>query len=68
MVTKSSDPVNADTARRGSARRRASLVTALALLTVGLAGCGDPDDDGDEGGGGGGYVAAHLTAPVRSAP
>ena len=66
MVTKSSDPVNADTARRRPARRRAALVTALALLTVGLAGCGDPDDDGDEGGGG--YVAAHLTAPVRSAP
>ena len=57
MVNKVSNPLDLDAARRGPVRRRASLVTVLALLTMGLAGCGDPDDDGE---GGGGYVAAPL--------
>lgn len=47
-------------------RVHTSLVAALALITMGLAGCGDPDDD-DDGGGGGGYVAAQLTVPVAGA-
>jgi hypothetical protein len=58
MVRKPSNAPSPDAARRGPVRRRASLVTVLAIFTLGLAGCGDPDDD-DEGGGG--YVATHLT-------
>ena len=61
MVRKPSNPLNPDAARGGPVRRRIWLVTVLALFTMGLAGCGDPDDD-DEGGGG--YVAAHLTVQV----
>ena len=57
MVSKPSNPWILTAARRGPVRQRASLVTALALVTMGLAACGDPDD-----GGGGGYVAAPLTA------
>ena len=56
MVKRVSNALHLDAARRGPVRRRASLVTVLALLTMGLAGCGDPDD----GEGGGGYVAAPL--------
>jgi hypothetical protein len=58
MVRKLSNRSNSGPARRGPVRRRTSLVIVLALFTMGLAGCGDPDD-GD--GGGGGYVAAQLT-------
>lgn len=45
--------------RRGpSVRLRTSVAGAVALLSLGLAGCGDPDD---KGGGGGGYLAQQLT-------
>ena len=48
--------------RNRSALRRAPVVGLLVLLTVGLAGCGDPDGGG---GGGGGYVAQQA-APAAS--
>ena len=60
MLGRSSKLVNPDAARPRPLRRRTALVAVLALFTIGLAGCGDPDDDDDDGGGGG-YVAAHLT-------
>jgi hypothetical protein len=52
----------ADVGRRRSQRpsSRAAVVAVLAVLTVGLAGCGDPDG----GGGGGGYLAAPLASPT----
>ncbi|WP_157936965.1 hypothetical protein [Geodermatophilus chilensis] len=44
--------------RRGpSVRLRTSVAGAVALLSLGLAGCGEPDDNG----GGGGYLAQQLT-------
>jgi hypothetical protein len=61
MAGKPSSP-GPDHVRRGRVRRRTSLVTVLALFSLGLAGCGDPDDD--DGGGGGGYVAAQLTVQL----
>ncbi|WP_346622306.1 hypothetical protein [Blastococcus montanus] len=51
---------NPDGARHRAGRVRTSLVAGLALITMGLAGCGDPDDDD----GGVGYVAAELVVPV----
>ncbi|TQN43861.1 hypothetical protein FHU33_3329 [Blastococcus colisei] len=59
MVGTLANPSNPDAARRRAVRRRISLVAVLALITMGLVGCGDPDDDD----GGGGYVAVHLTVP-----
>ena len=50
------------TLRHSPAVRRAPVVGLLVLLTVGLAGCGDPDGGG---GGGGGYVAQQA-APAAS--
>ena len=49
-------------AHRRAVRLRTSSVAVLAVVTLGLVGCGDPDDD--DGDSGGGYVAAHLTVPV----
>lgn len=65
MVRKPSNRSDFDAARRGRVRRRAGWVIVLAVATMGLAGCGDPDDD-DEGGGG--YVAAPLTVQVAASP
>ena len=61
MVRKPSNRSDSDAARRGRLRRRTGWVIVLAVATMGLAGCGDPDDD-DEGGGG--YVAAPLTVQL----
>lgn len=47
--------------RRGGLR--ASVVCALAVLSLGLSGCGEPDDDG---GGGGGYLAGGLAGQVTA--
>ena len=38
---------------------RTSLAGAVALLSLGLTGCGEPDGGG--GGGGGGYLTQQLT-------
>ncbi len=47
------------------ALRRASSVCVFVVLTLGLAGCGDPDGGG--GGGGGGYVAQQQVTQARVA-
>ena len=44
--------------RGPSLRLRTSVAGAVTLLSLGLAGCGEPDDNG---GGGGGYLAQQLT-------
>ena len=47
-------------AQRGRpVRLRAAVAGAVALVTLGLFGCGEPDDD--SGDGGGGYLARQLT-------
>lgn len=48
-------------AQRGRPLRlRAAVAGAVALVTLGLSGCGEPDDDGG-GDSGGGYLAQQLT-------
>ncbi len=52
------DLATRDRARRRPTCLRTALVGVPALLSLTLAGCGDPDDDD---GGGGGYVSQQST-------
>ena len=47
--------------RRPRVRLRTSMAAVIALGSLVLTGCGDPDDD--DGGDGGGYVTQALSAP-----
>ncbi|MDP9461959.1 MAG: hypothetical protein M3Q22_17450 [Actinomycetota bacterium] len=52
--------------RRGNAGRlRTTVVGAVAVLSLGLSGCGEPDDDGGDGGGTG-YLAQQLTGSMTA--
>lgn len=45
-------------------RLRIAVAGAVALVTLGLSGCGEPDDDNGGGGEGGGYLAHQSTVEV----
>ena len=53
--------------RRRPVRLRAAVAGAVALVALGLSGCGEPDDDSGGGDGGGGYLAQQLTGQ-KAAP